>query len=73
MQVKIHLNRELCTKCGLCVRYCPTEVFVLEGSEIRVREERCIYCRACEVLCPQGSIKTELLDDGLSIEVHKVL
>ena len=59
--------------CGLCIEYCPTGVFVLEDREIRVYEEKCIYCRSCEVLCPKKAIKTVLLDDDLTIEVHKVL
>ncbi len=73
LRIKIYLSKELCTKCGLCIRYCPTETFILEEGEIKIREERCIYCRSCEVLCPEKAIKTVLLDDDLTIEIHKVL
>lgn len=73
MRVKIYLNRDICNKCKLCVDYCPTSTFVLESEEIKVREERCIYCKSCEVLCPKKAIRIALLDEGLTIEVHRVL
>ena len=73
LHVKVKLDRNLCIACMLCVKYCPTNVFVVEDKEIKVHEERCIYCRSCEVLCPKKAIKTELLDEDLMIEVHKVL
>ncbi|MCD6428053.1 MAG: 4Fe-4S binding protein [Desulfurococcales archaeon] len=73
LRVKVHLNKDLCNMCKLCIDYCPTNVFVLVGSEIKVYEERCIYCKSCEVLCPTKAIRTVLLDDDLTIEVHRVL
>ena len=59
--------------CKLCIDYCPTNTFVLENGGIKVYEERCIYCKSCEVLCPKKAIRIVLLDDDLTIEVHRVL
>jgi ferredoxin len=32
-------------------------VFEITQSKLKVREEYCIYCRGCEVFCPQKAIK----------------
>jgi len=57
-----------CNLCGLCVKYCPTEVFTIEGDKVRAYSERCIYCKACEPLCPQKAVRVEL--DKTSIKTY---
>jgi len=72
MKVRIEVARS-CSLCGLCVKYCPTNVFSIKGGELEVSEDRCIYCRGCEVLCPEKALRVEMLDEGLEIEVHRAL
>jgi len=72
LKVRITVSSD-CDLCGLCVRYCPTDVFSIVGGKLEVRSERCIYCKGCEPLCPKKAIKVQLLDEGLRIEVHKAL
>lgn len=53
------IDLELCNGCGLCVKYCPTDV-------LRMDEERkkayicyirdCQSCLLCEIECPQAAI-----------------
>jgi len=71
-KIKIVVS-DSCDLCGLCVKYCPTNVFNIIDNKLEVREERCIYCKGCEPLCPQKAIKVKMLDEGLRIEIHKSL
>ncbi|MCJ7560918.1 RnfABCDGE type electron transport complex subunit D [Candidatus Bathyarchaeota archaeon] len=55
------LNVEYCIacppNCQLCVDICPTNALVMSGEgEITVSPELCIYCKACQNICPRGEI-----------------
>jgi len=49
-----NLVKQLCTKCGLCVEQCPTNVISLDPYPV-FREEECIACYHCERICPEGA------------------
>ncbi len=60
----IHILLEQCKGCGFCVEYCPRDVlrmsqrFNLKGyhpPEV-VREDDCVSCHLCELICPEFSI-----------------
>ena len=63
------IDKELCTKCGTCVRHCPVTpkaVDWVDDDESRPPAHdygRCIRCFCCQELCPEGaiSIKETLL------------
>ena len=46
-----------CQACAICVRNCPTEALVLNGDKIEFAEDKCIYCRNCEAICPIDAIR----------------
>lgn len=53
----ITINRELCTKCGLCEAFCPTEVYdLVDGAPQATRVEACWGCETCSGNCPVGAI-----------------
>ena len=61
---EIQIALERCTGCGLCVDFCPVEVFdlvALNGSGRMVaqatRVENCWACDTCVGQCPQGAIR----------------
>jgi len=62
-----------CNLCGECVKYCPTNTFEIINNELVIHQERCIYCRGCEVLCPNKALKVELLNEGLEITIKEPL
>ena len=57
----IHLKKDRCKSCGICIKFCPKNVFdaAVDGTPIVAREEDCSYCRLCEKRCPDFVIKVE--------------
>ncbi|RKY83329.1 hypothetical protein DRQ09_10205 [candidate division KSB1 bacterium] len=54
---KIEINREWCKNCGICVEFCPKNVYDFINNEpIVSRPENCTECDLCVVLCPDFAI-----------------
>ena len=60
----IHIITDRCKGCAFCVEYCPLGVLQLSARfnhkgyhppEI-VKEDTCVACHLCEVLCPEFAI-----------------
>ncbi|MEM0015341.1 MAG: 4Fe-4S binding protein [Zestosphaera sp.] len=56
MRVSVNVEPS-CNLCGLCVELCPACVFRIENGRLVREEGKCIYCRGCELLCPQKAIR----------------
>lgn len=46
-----------CTKCGTCMRVCPTGAIKILENEFKIDLKRCIFCGNCSFYCPKGAIK----------------
>lgn len=47
-----------CTKCRLCVIYCPENTIdLLEGFDVRIDYDYCKGCGVCAQICPQKAIQ----------------
>ncbi|MBS3817656.1 MAG: 4Fe-4S binding protein [Candidatus Thermoplasmatota archaeon] len=66
-QVEIEIDKDLCTGCGICIKFCPEDVLA-ESDELNqydnhfpevVAKDRCIVCRRCELYCPDFAIEVE--------------
>jgi len=66
-KVEIKIDRDLCTGCGICIRFCPKDVLG-ESEELNqygnhfaevVAPEKCIVCRRCELYCPDFAVEVE--------------
>jgi Ni,Fe-hydrogenase III small subunit/formate hydrogenlyase subunit 6/NADH:ubiquinone oxidoreductase subunit I len=56
---KPEINSEICTKCGECVKRCPSRAIVLEKetNDIGINYDECVFCNLCEDICPIGAAK----------------
>lgn len=61
MAGRVYLDRTRCPKgCQACVDICPTDALLLKKGEILLDERFCLYCGACQVVCPEeGAIRIE--------------
>ena len=54
------VDETLCTRCGLCVRDCPSRIIVMaDGATPRIapdQEAACIQCQHCLAICPTAAI-----------------
>jgi len=54
---KLHINKEWCKGCGICVEFCPKDVLQLKDGKIDIKDlDKCIQCKQCEILCPDFAI-----------------
>ncbi len=55
--IRPEINREKCTKCGICWIYCPdAAVRVDESGNHEVDYDYCKGCGICAHECPRGAI-----------------
>jgi nitroreductase/NAD-dependent dihydropyrimidine dehydrogenase PreA subunit len=55
----IIVEKDLCTRCGICSEVCPMGIIVPakeEGAVPETSADACIRCGHCEVFCPAGAI-----------------
>ena len=51
------IDDQACTRCGLCVQYCPTHAVEMNATwPVIARPQDCTYCGNCEEMCPEGAI-----------------
>jgi 2-oxoglutarate ferredoxin oxidoreductase subunit delta len=55
---KITIFGTWCKGCGICVAFCPTQVFSLnkEGHPLVTAPEKCTACHWCDTHCPDLAI-----------------
>jgi nitroreductase/NAD-dependent dihydropyrimidine dehydrogenase PreA subunit len=59
MEVNINIDVESCTKCGKCVKVCPSKILSQNSNEepaMVVTPKGCIVCGHCVAVCPTGSV-----------------
>lgn len=63
-KVRIVIDREWCKGCGICIAFCPNEVYGLGPDEkaVVLRPENCNACGMCELRCPDIAIA--LVEEG---------
>lgn len=57
--LRVALDEEKCTGCGVCVQVCPRNCYEVARMP---RAERCVRCGACIVQCPFDALRFESPD-----------
>lgn len=69
------INKERCTRCGLCAADCPPHCIVLEDNNFPTipDEEKCIQCQHCLAVCPTGALSIMDADPDQSLKLKGAL
>ena len=51
-----HIDRSLCTNCGLCMEYCRFDAIQLSDAQVSIQEVSCEGCGLCSRVCPRQAI-----------------
>lgn len=46
-----------CSKCGTCIRVCPSGAIKIQENNFIIDLKRCIFCGNCSFYCPNGAIR----------------
>lgn len=60
MDVVLDIDKELCIKCGKCVKICPSGIFIQDEDNKEVKTQfvdSCIVCGHCVAVCPEDAIR----------------
>jgi len=68
---KVHIIKDRCKQCGICIEFCPTGVLAFSEDfnkkgfhySIPVHPESCINCKNCELMCPDFAIYVTKIDE----------
>lgn len=74
--IDIHVDKDLCKGCNICIRFCPKGIFTKSNCRNAngmplpgfSRTEQCVCCRLCERLCPDGAISVRKSGAGKTAE-----
>lgn len=58
----IHVQKQLCTACGLCIRNCPGENIGIKKGYPKF-DHRCTMCMSCATVCPVDAVRPGFLNN----------
>jgi len=58
--LKPSLNRDACTRCGVCGKVCPVSaIATASGGWPLIDRGRCVQCLCCHEMCPTGAMEVK--------------
>lgn len=59
---QININQKRCKSCGLCIAFCPRQVFTAssQGEPVVDNPEQCSKCYLCVMRCPDFALEVEV-------------
>ena len=63
--IKIKIDRDQCTGCGLCVADCLRHVLEVQDSKAVVLSDDCLKCGHCLAVCPANAVRMKGIEDEI--------
>lgn len=64
--LQVHIDRQLCSRCGTCINVCSDHVITrVEDDDVPTVGTGCTGCYACFNKCPEGAISDNLTSPGV--------
>ncbi len=57
----IHVNKKICTKCGLCIKKCPSQNIRIKKGYPKF-DHLCTMCMSCATVCPVDAVRPGFLN-----------
>lgn len=58
--LRLEIDEEACTSCGMCYRSCPVKAVRKRGEGFAIDRDECVRCMCCHELCPENAIEIKL-------------
>ena len=66
--VQPNVNKEKCTACGLCIKWCPTSAITMVENKALIDRSKCIGCGECVASCNFGAIAISWAGNPASVQ-----
>ncbi|WP_413309461.1 4Fe-4S dicluster domain-containing protein [Bacillus sp. 1P10SD] len=53
----IQIDRQKCTLCQACMRFCTQEAFQIVNRMLQINHQKCVGCTACRDICSEDAIQ----------------
>lgn len=65
-RMRVRVFGKWCKGCGLCIAFCPQEVFEADAEQrpVVAHPERCVGCQWCVIHCPDFAIVVDEAEAG---------
>jgi hypothetical protein len=70
--VRPEVNKEKCTACGCCIKWCPTSAIKLMHKKAEIDKSKCIGCGECIASCNFGAIAISWAGSPASVQEKMV-
>jgi hypothetical protein len=70
--VRPDINKEKCTACGCCVKWCPTSAIKIENNKAVIDKSKCIGCGECIASCNFGAVAISWAGSSSSVQEKMV-
>ena len=64
-EIKVLIDNEKCTGCGLCVADCQRRDLEIKNNKAVPLNKNCFFCGHCLAICPENAVRIEGLDDKI--------